>query len=71
MATKKQLEGEVYYPSEEIVAQANATDWDEMSAQALKDPQAFWAAEAEQLEWFQKWDKVLDDSNNPAPSPLR
>jgi acetyl-CoA synthetase len=32
---------------------------------ALKDPQAFWAAEADELEWFQKWDKVLDDSNKP------
>ena len=66
MATKqKQMEGEVYYPAEEIVAQANAKDWDEMAARASKDPQAFWAAEAEQLEWFQKWDKVLDDSNKP------
>ncbi len=26
---------------------------------------AFGASEAEELEWFQKWDKVLDDSNKP------
>ncbi|MEP6895570.1 MAG: acetate--CoA ligase [Chloroflexota bacterium] len=63
--SKPKLEGDVYYPSDEIVAQANAKDWDELAARALKDPQAFWAAEAEELEWFQKWDKVLDDSNKP------
>ncbi len=67
MATKKQktMEGEVYYPSDEVVAQANAKDWDAMAEKALKDPQAFWAAEAEELEWYQKWDKVLDDTNKP------
>ncbi len=70
MATKingsvKEMDGEVYYPSEEVVAQAILKDWDATSASALKDPQAFWAKEAEELEWFQKWDKVLDDSNKP------
>jgi len=65
MADKKQMDGEVYYPSEQVVAQANAKDWDAMAENALKDPQAFWAAEAEQLEWYKKWDKVLDDSNKP------
>jgi acetyl-CoA synthetase len=66
MAKKqKEMEGEVYYPSDEVVAQANAKDWDAMAEKALKDPQAFWEAEANELEWFEKWDKVLDDSNKP------
>ena len=66
MAKKqKEMDGEVYYPSDEVVAQANAKDWDEMAEKALKDPQAFWEAEANELEWFEKWDKVLDDSNKP------
>ena len=66
MAKKqKEMEGEVYYPSDEVIAQANAKDWDAMAANALKDPLAFWEAEANELEWFQKWDKVLDDSNKP------
>jgi len=63
--TKKEMEGEVYYPSDEVVAQANAKDWDAMAEKALKDPVAFWEAEANELEWYQKWDKVLDDSNKP------
>ncbi len=29
------------------------------------DPQGFWAGAAESIDWVQKWDKVLDDSNPP------
>ncbi len=61
----KQMEGEVYYPSEEVVAQARLKDWDALAEKAGKDLQGFWADEASELEWFQKWDKVLDDSKAP------
>src|SRR6266511_763423 len=59
------MDGEVFYPSNDVVAQARLKDWDVMAVKALKDPQGFWAKEAEELEWFQKWDQVLDDSNKP------
>ncbi len=59
------MEGEVYYPSKEVVAQARLKDWDALTERAAKDLQGFWADEASELEWFQKWDKVLDDSNPP------
>ncbi len=59
------LEGDVYYPSAEVIAQANLKDWGKTAEFARNDPQAFWAKEAEELEWYQKWDKVLDDSNKP------
>jgi propionyl-CoA synthetase len=29
------------------------------------DPQAFWAAAAEDIHWYKKWDKVLDDASPP------
>jgi acetyl-CoA synthetase len=29
------------------------------------DPVAYWAEQAEALDWFEPWDKVLDDSNPP------
>ena len=32
---------------------------------SLKNPQEFWAKKAEAIDWFKKWDKVLDDSNKP------
>ncbi len=59
------MEGEVFYPSEEVITQARLKDWDSLAEKATKDLQGFWAAEADELEWFQKWDKVLDDSNKP------
>jgi acetyl-CoA synthetase len=59
------LEGEVFHPSPEVIAQARVKDWEAVAEKALKDPTAFWAAEAEELEWYRKWDKVLDDSNKP------
>ncbi len=65
MATKKQMDGEVFYPSEEVVAQARLKDWDALAEKAGKDLEGFWADEANELEWFKKWDKVLDDSNKP------
>src|SRR3990172_4060391 len=61
----KEMEGEVYYPSEEVVAQARLQDWDALAERAHKDMEGFWADEANELEWFKKWDKVLDDSNKP------
>ncbi|OQY87873.1 MAG: acetate--CoA ligase [Anaerolineae bacterium UTCFX1] len=65
MATKKELEGEVFYPSEQVMAQARVKDWDALAKKADKDFTGFWADEASELEWFKKWDKVLDDSNKP------
>jgi acetyl-CoA synthetase len=54
-----------YYPSEEIVKNAIVPDYEALYAEAQKDPLAFWAKQAEELHWFKKWDKVLDDSNAP------
>ncbi len=65
MAKKKEMEGEVYYPSEQVVAQARLKDWDALAEKAEKDLEGFWAAEASELEWYKKWDKVLDDSKAP------
>ena len=61
----KEMEGEIFYPSEAVKEAARLKDWDTLAEAARRDPQAFWAAEAEELEWFQKWDKVLDDSKKP------
>ncbi len=55
----QQLDGEVFHPSPEVAAQARVKDWDQVARKALEDPDAFWAAEAEELEWYRKWDKVL------------
>ena len=59
------LEGEVFYPSAEVIANARAKDWDALASFAREDLTGFWAKEAEELEWYRKWDKVLDDSKKP------
>jgi acetyl-CoA synthetase len=33
--------------------------------QAASDPQAWWAKQAEELDWFQKWTRVLNDDDPP------
>jgi len=64
-AKQHKLTGDVYYPSNEVVAQARLKDWDALAEKAGKDLQGFWADEANELEWYKKWDKVLDDSKKP------
>ncbi len=59
------MEGEVYYPSQEVVDQAILKDWEALAEKARKDYPGFWEAEANELEWYKKWDQVLDDSNKP------
>jgi len=58
-------EHEVYLPSEAVVEAAHIKNYDEVYARAIADPEAFWAERAETLEWYEPWDKVLDDSNAP------
>ncbi len=51
-------------PPADFAANANMTDPD-IYAKAAADPEAFWAGLAEELDWFQKWDTVLDWSGAP------
>ena len=52
-------ERRTFAPTEEFIAQANASD-PSIYAEAERDPDAWWASQAERLDWFQKWDTVLD-----------
>ncbi len=52
-------ESRVIHPSDEFVKQANVNDRN-IYNEAKADSQAFWASQAERLDWFRKWDQVLD-----------
>jgi acetyl-CoA synthetase len=52
-------ENRKFAPSSAFRAAAHVSD-DSMRQRAEKDPEAFWAEQAAQLEWFRKWDRVLD-----------
>ncbi len=41
--------------------------FNELYQQSLNDPDAFWGAAADQLHWYKKWDKVVDNDAKPAP----
>jgi propionyl-CoA synthetase len=34
-------------------------------AHSINDPESFWAQAAEEIHWYRKWDRVLDDTNQP------
>ncbi|MGI6458419.1 MAG: acetate--CoA ligase [bacterium] len=48
-----------FEPSKEFTEKAHIKDLS-IYEEAKKDPLGFWAKMAEELEWFQKWDQVLD-----------
>jgi propionyl-CoA synthetase len=39
--------------------------YEQTYVRSLKDPNGFWADAAEDVHWYRKWDKVLDDSRPP------
>ncbi|MFC2026344.1 AMP-binding protein, partial [Chloroflexota bacterium] len=59
------LEGDVVYPDPGVIEAANIKEYDALYKRSIEEPEEFWAERAEELEWYQKWDKVLDDSNPP------
>ena len=42
---------------------ATSAVYDALHARSLNDPAGFWAEAAEEIDWFQRWDRVLDDSS--------
>ncbi len=59
------LSGEVYYPAPEVAKKARIKDWESTARFAAENLEGFWAKEAKELDWYRKWDKVLDESNKP------
>ena len=39
--------------------------YEQAYARSISDPEGFWGEAAEEITWYKKWDKVLDDSNKP------
>jgi len=59
------LSGEVFYPTDKVINYSLAKNWDEVQKYAEEHLAEFWEKEANELHWFQKWDKVIDDSAKP------
>ncbi len=39
--------------------------YDEVFKRSIHGPEGFWGEAAENIDWYKKWDKVLDESNKP------
>ncbi len=53
----------IFNPPEEMSKKAYIKSMDEyreMYGRSLDDPEGFWAEQAEIIDWFKKWDRVLD-----------
>jgi len=59
------FEGEVYFPSEDVVSAAHVKDYEALYRYSIEQPEEFWAERAAELEWYRPWEKVLDDSEAP------
>jgi len=53
-------EKKIYQPSSQILEKTLIKDPEKFYQESIKDPEKFWENEAKNLEWFKKWDKVLD-----------
>jgi acetyl-CoA synthetase len=60
---------QIYEPSDEVKLKAyikNLDEYQKLYERSANDPEGFWAEHAEQLDWYKKWDKVLEwDFNKP------
>jgi acetyl-CoA synthetase len=58
------LDQELFEPPREFVEKALVSD-EALYEEAARDPQAWWEKQAEALDWFERWDTVLDESEAP------
>jgi acetyl-CoA synthetase len=58
------LEQEIFEPPAAFREKALVAD-ESVYEEAARDPQAWWAKQAEALDWFERWDEVLDESDAP------
>jgi acetyl-CoA synthetase len=58
------LDQERFEPPKEFREKALVSD-EGLYEEAGRDPEAWWAKQAEALHWFEQWDQVLDESEAP------
>jgi len=62
---KNKSNSKFYHPTAEVIENSIIREYESLYKKSIENREEFWAAEAEKLEWFTKWDKVLDDSKKP------
>ena len=62
---KNVKQDEIYEPSLKIKKKANVKEYDQLYAESISNREEFWAKQAKTLNWYKKWDTVLDRSTAP------
>jgi acetyl-CoA synthetase len=60
-----QKQGERYLPSEAVKARSLTPDFDALYQRSIQDPPAFWAEQAQELQWFAPWNEVMQWQESP------
>ncbi|MDT8448017.1 MAG: acetate--CoA ligase [bacterium] len=58
-------EPKFFHPSQEVLDYATVKEYENLYQRSITDREGFWTEQAETLDWYKKWDKVLDDTNKP------
>ncbi|GMU57938.1 MAG: acetyl-coenzyme A synthetase [Candidatus Xenobia bacterium] len=53
-------EAVIYPPPAHVLERARVKSYEEPYKKSIQDPEAYWEAEARELEWFKPWERVLD-----------
>ena len=56
---------DIYTPSKETVKNSYVDDYERLYGYSINENEKFWDETAKQLDWFKRWDDVLDSSNPP------
>ena len=59
------MTGDVYWPTQDVVQQANVPDWEATARRAIKDLPGFWEEQARELHWYGLLGAVLDETQKP------
>lgn len=65
MSSSESNNGGIVHPSKKVIEQAHIKDYESLYKKSIEDREGFWSEEAANLEWYKKWDRVLDDSDKP------
>ena len=65
MSAQKSDNSKMYHPPKEIIKNANVKEYEKLYKYSIREREKFWAEQAEELSWYKKWNKVLDDKKAP------
>lgn len=54
------LDGKTYFPDPSVKENSQIADYDQRYEKFAKYPRAYWEMTADELEWFERWDEVLE-----------